>query len=112
MNGIERRINQSARTERLLTLMLNHLLEEATIADLQTEMQSGKYTARWITEKYLGRIESTNKKDPALFAVLETNPEALAIADQLDAERKSKGLRGPLHETPVLALPATVMRNF
>jgi len=77
-------------------------LEEATIADLQAGMQSGKYTARSITEAYLSRIESTNKKGPALFAVLEINPEALAIADQLDAERKSKGPRGPLHGIPVL----------
>jgi amidase len=77
-------------------------LEEATIADLQAGMQSGKYTARSITEAYLSRIESTNKKGPALFAVLETNPDALAIADQLDAERKSKGPRGPLHGIPVL----------
>ena len=72
-------------------------LEEATIADLQAGMESGKHTARSITEAYLDRIESTNKKGPALFAVLETNPDALAIADQLDAERKSKGTRGPLH---------------
>src|SRR5262245_28454876 len=77
-------------------------LEEATIADLQAGMQSGKYTARSITEAYLDRIESTNKKGPALFAVLETNPDALAIADQLDAERKSKGPRGPLHGIPIL----------
>ena len=77
-------------------------LEEATIADLQAGMQSGKHTARSITEAYLSRIESTNKKGPALFPVLETNPDALVIADQLDAERKSKGVRGPLHGIPVL----------
>ena len=65
-------------------------------------MQSGKHTARSITEAYLSRIESTNKKGPALFAVLETNPDALVIADQLDAERKAKGVRGPLHGIPVL----------
>jgi len=43
-------------------------LDEVTIADLQAGMQSGKYTARSITEAYLSRIESTNKKGPALFA--------------------------------------------
>ena len=77
-------------------------LEEATISDLQKGMQSGKYTSRSITQMYLQRIESINKKGPALLAVLETNPDALAIAEQLDAERKSKGPRGPLHGIPIL----------
>ena len=77
-------------------------LEEATIGDLQEGMQSGKYTSRSITQMYLERIESINKKGPALLAVLETNPDALAIAEQLDAERKSKGPRGQLHGIPIL----------
>ncbi len=65
-------------------------------------MKSGKYTARSLTELYLHRIESLDKQGPSLHAVLETNPEALQIADALDAERKSKGPRGPLHGIPVL----------
>src|SRR5262245_11634537 len=77
-------------------------LEEATITDLQEKMQSGQYTSRSITQMYLERIESINEKGPALLAVLETNPDALAIAEQLDAERKSKGPRGPLHGIPIL----------
>ena len=77
-------------------------LEETTISKLQEGMRSGRYTAHSITEAYLGRIEELNRKGPELRAVIETNPEALAIADALDAERKTKGPRGPLHGVPVL----------
>ncbi|HEX4966577.1 MAG TPA: amidase [Thermoanaerobaculia bacterium] len=77
-------------------------LEEKTIAALQDGMASGRYTARSLVEAYLGRIEELNRKGPELRAVIETNPEALAIADALDAERKAKGTRGPLHGIPVL----------
>ncbi len=77
-------------------------LEEATIADLQQRMQSGQETARSLVEKYTARIEAIDRGGPALHSVIELNPEALAIADSLDAERKSRGPRGPLHGIPVL----------
>jgi len=77
-------------------------LAEATIAELQAGMQAGRHTARSLTESYLGRIEALNLKGPELRHVLEVNPEALAIADALDAERKAKGPRGPLHGIPIL----------
>jgi amidase len=77
-------------------------LDEATVASLQDGMKSGRYTARSITELYLRRIEAIDKQGPSLHAVIETNPEALRIAESLDAERKSKGARGPLHGIPVL----------
>jgi amidase len=77
-------------------------LEEATIADLRAALQSGKETARSIAEAYLARIEALNTRGPELRAVIETNPEALAIADALDAERRAKGPRGPLHGIPIL----------
>ena len=77
-------------------------VEEATIADLQQRMQAGRETSRSLVEKYLARIEALDRQGPALRSVLETNPEALAIADQLDAERKSRGPRGPLHGIPIL----------
>jgi amidase len=77
-------------------------LAEATIADLGAAMLSGKATARSITEAYLARIEALNTRGPELRAVIETNPEALAIADALDAERRAKGPRGPLHGIPIL----------
>jgi len=77
-------------------------LEEATIADLQKRMESGRETARSLTEKYLARIDAVDRKGPALRAVLETNPDALSIADALDAERKAGKLRGPLHGIPII----------
>lgn len=77
-------------------------LEEKTIADLQQMMTSGKRTSRQITQEYLSRIDRLNKNGPALHAVIETNPDALSIASALDAERKTKGPRGPLHGVPVL----------
>jgi len=77
-------------------------LEEATVASLQQRMESGRDTARTLAEKYLARIEAIDRGGPALHSVIETNPDALAIADQLDAERKARGPRGPMHGIPVL----------
>jgi len=77
-------------------------LEEVTIAGLQQRMATGDDTARSLAEKYLARIEAIDRSGPALHSVIEVNPDALDIADRLDAERKSGHLRGPLHGVPVL----------
>jgi amidase len=77
-------------------------LEETTIKSLQDAMASGKHTARSLTDLYLKRIGETNRTGPRLGAVIETNPDAAQIADQLDAERRAKGSRGPLHGMPML----------
>jgi amidase len=77
-------------------------LDETSITDLQDAMKSGKYTARSIAEKYLARIDQIDKQGPAINAVIELNPDALAIAEALDKERKDKGPRSPLHGIPVL----------
>ena len=77
-------------------------LDEATIADLQKRMESGEETARSLAEKYLARIEALDRKGPELRAVLEINPDALAVAEKLDAERKAGKVRGPLHGIPIL----------
>ena len=77
-------------------------LEEATAADLQKRMESGQDSSRTLCEKYMARIEALDKQGPALRAVLEINPDALAIAESLDAERKAGKVRGPLHGIPVL----------
>ncbi|MFL6214074.1 MAG: amidase [Blastocatellia bacterium] len=76
--------------------------EEATVADLQSAMQSGKHTARSIAESYLARIDEIDKRGAAVNSIIELNPDALAITDALDRERKAKGSRGPLHGIPVL----------
>ena len=77
-------------------------LEEATIAALQQRMQSGQDTSRSLVDKYLARIEAIDRSGPALHSVLEVNPDARTIADRLDAERKTRGPRGPLHGIPIL----------
>src|SRR6185369_12220979 len=77
-------------------------LNETTIDALQQAMQSGKYTARKITELYLKRIETIDKNGPKLNAVIELNPDALSVADAMDKERKAGKLRGSLHGIPVL----------
>jgi amidase len=77
-------------------------LNEVTTAELQAGMSSGKYTSRSLVEKYIARIKSIDRKGPELHTVIELNPDALAIADECDRERKEKGARGPLHGIPVL----------
>ncbi|MCK5076219.1 MAG: amidase [Calditrichia bacterium] len=77
-------------------------LDELTISDLQDAMKTGKYTARSICEMYLSRINEIDKHGPSLNSVLEINPDALAIADELDKERQSNKVRGPLHGIPVM----------
>ncbi len=77
-------------------------LDEITIGELQHGMEAGRFTARTLAEKYLARIEAIDRNGPTLRAVIETNPDALAIADALDQERKAKGPRGPMHGIPVL----------
>ena len=76
--------------------------DEITSGDLQAAMDAGKYTARSITEKYLARIDQIDKSGPTVNSVIEVNPDALKIADELDQERKQKGARGPMHGIPVL----------
>ena len=77
-------------------------LDEITIPELEDGMKSGKFTARSLVEKYTARIAAIDKSGPTVNSVLELNPDALAIADGLDAERKAKEVRGPLHGIPVL----------
>lgn len=77
-------------------------LEEATIPRLQGLMGLGKESAASVVKKYLRRIDEIDRRGPSLHAVLELNPDALAIARELDHERKTKGARGPMHGIPVL----------
>ncbi|MBT1702408.1 amidase [Chryseosolibacter indicus] len=77
-------------------------LSEATVMDLQRMMEEGKYTAQRIAELYIRRIQEVDKDGPRLNSVIEINPEAIQIATQLDEERKSGKVRGPLHGIPVL----------
>jgi amidase len=74
-------------------------LVEATIADLQAKMKAGKLTSRRLVEMYLERIRVIDVKTRS---VIETNPDALSIADQMDRERRRGRTRGPLHGIPIL----------
>jgi amidase len=77
-------------------------LEEATVEDLVRQMESGATSSEKLTLQYLERIEAIDRSGPALRAVIETNPEALATARDMDRERKRGAARGPLHGIPLL----------
>jgi amidase len=74
-------------------------LGEVPIAELQRRMQSGQDTARSLVDKYLAQIDAVDGK---LHSVIEISPDARSSADALDAERKARGPRGPLHGIPIL----------
>jgi amidase len=77
----------------------NEELIETTVSVVQSKMRSGEISARKLAEKYLERIREV---DPKLKSVIETNPEALRIAEDLDRERKAGRIRGALHGVPIL----------
>ena len=78
------------------------ILPEWTISDLQEGMESGELTARRLVELYTERISEIDKEGPYINSVIELNPDALEIADTLDAERKAGKVRGSLHGIPIL----------
>jgi amidase len=80
----------------------NFSLNEITIDQLQEMMKSGKASSKSITKLYLDRIAAFDKKGPAINAVIEINPDAIAIAKQMDAERKNGKIRSKMHGIPVL----------
>ena len=77
-------------------------LEELSLADIEAAFADGRLTSQQLTQSYLARIERLDRHGPNLRAVIETNPRALEIAAGLDAERQSRGSRGPLHGVPIL----------
>ena len=77
-------------------------LSEITLDAMQRALAGGKFTARRLVEQYLARIDAVDKAGPAVNSVIELNPEALAIAGQLDQEPRAQRIRGPLHGIPVL----------
>ncbi|QJE01472.1 amidase [Massilia forsythiae] len=77
-------------------------LLEAGVQEQQAHMAAGKLTAKALVQAYLARIAAIDKAGPAINAVIELNPDAVRIAEELDRERKANKLRGPLHGIPVL----------
>ena len=77
-------------------------LNEATVDDVHAALTSGQTTCRAIVQGYLNRIEAYDQRGPTLNAVKFVNPEALTLADDLDAVLETSGLVGSLHCIPVL----------
>jgi amidase len=77
-------------------------LEEATLAELADVMTSGQRTSAEITKLYLERIAALDRDGPELRSLIEINPEAEELARQLDLERQSGRVRGPLHGVPIV----------
>ena len=77
-------------------------LDGISLADIAAGLKSGKWTCTRLAELYLDRIEAVDRKGPQLASVIEVNPDAMALAAQLDRERKDGRIRGPLHGIPIL----------
>jgi amidase len=77
-------------------------LETATLADIDAAFKAGALTSEKLTQLYLARIAAYDKQGPAINAIITLNPRALEEARALDAERKAKGPRSPLHGVPVI----------
>ena len=78
------------------------LVAEMSLADASAQLAAGNVSAEALTAAYLARIEQIDRTGPALNSVIELNPDALADARALDAERTAGKVRGPLHGIPVL----------
>lgn len=77
-------------------------MQELTIVELQSRMAKGALSARRLVERYLEQIETIDRRGPRINSVIEINPDAPAIANGLDRERKLGKTRGPLHGIPIL----------
>src|SRR5438309_4612578 len=77
-----------------------HLME-ATLDSIHSAMRAGQVTSRQLVQWYLDRIAAYDQQGPALNAVQMVNPRAVDEAEQLDAQFRSSGPRGPLHGIPV-----------
>ncbi|HEU5217110.1 MAG TPA: amidase family protein [Gemmatimonadales bacterium] len=82
-------------------------VEEATIAEIHAAMTAGRLSCRFLVERYLARIVAYDKQGPAINALVTLNPEALTVAESLDARLRAGGLTGPLH-----CIPMIVKDNF
>ena len=85
-----------------MKVKFNHFFrEELTIYDIQAAMENGEITSKELVMYYLDRIAKYDQDGPKINSVLEINPDAIFIAEAIDYERKTKGIRGPLHGIPV-----------
>ncbi len=75
---------------------------EASISELGAAMNEGRITSEQLVQRYLARIEAYDDRGPALNTIIALNPDAVATARALDAERRATGARGPLHGVPLV----------
>ncbi|HTS89657.1 MAG TPA: amidase [Gemmatimonadales bacterium] len=73
-----------------------------SLRELRTGLDDGRWTARSLVEACLTRIHDLDRHGPELRHILETNPQALEIADRLDGELRGGQRRGALHGIPIL----------
>ncbi|NQV49951.1 MAG: amidase [Candidatus Marinimicrobia bacterium] len=76
--------------------------EEIDIAQLQNAYANGSYSIQDVVQAYLDRIEAIDASGPQLNSIIQVNPDAMLIAQALDAELKAGKSRGPLHGIPVV----------
>lgn len=102
-------VRRSARALLVLTLAIAPLvraatfdLSTATVADINAAFDAGALTSEKLTQLYLNRIAAYDKQGPKINSVITLNPRALEQARALDAERRAKGPRSPLHGLPVV----------
>jgi Asp-tRNA(Asn)/Glu-tRNA(Gln) amidotransferase A subunit family amidase len=77
-------------------------VQEATIAQIHAAMKAGRLTCHGLVEQYLRRIGAYDKNGPAINAIVVTNPDALALADELDRRFAAGGPVGALHCVPMI----------
>ena len=77
-------------------------LEEVSLAEIAAGLRQGRWTCRKLLELYTSRIEAVDRNGPKLNSVIELNPDAVHLADDLDRENKAGKTRGPLHGVPIL----------
>lgn len=80
-------------------------LENMPMSDIVSALANGRITATALTSLYLARIEAYDRDGPMLNAVRELNPDALAIAAELDDTK-------PSVERPLAGLPILVKDNI
>ena len=76
--------------------------DEFTVAQLQSDMSSGRLTSEQLTREYIARIIAMDQNGPGVNSVIVLNPAALELARRADALRKQGKVLGPLHGIPVL----------
>ncbi len=90
-------------TEETQIIKADHFrFQEYDIAQIQQGYISGTYTIKEVIQDYLDRIEAVDKNGPAINAIIQINPDAIKIAEEMDKEMREGKIRGPLHGIPIL----------